>query len=270
MFEEFANHHRSARGDEEIGWVLLGVREENEALVLATLPAGAQRSAGVAHVLFNSEGQALASRIVRQWDKRLTMVGVVHTHPGSLRHPSEGDFQGDSVWVGQLRGGDGIFGIGTADATRINGVPVAQHMEEHRQVLGELCFSWYALGRGDKRYRKLPLAVTLGPDLAKPLHAVWDVIETHADALDCLCRQQAGLTFDMVAGTQGPALAAQLPLAEKGDFLRLVMEHDEVRYFIQHDGMLSSVDPEEGTVDRAVYLILAELAGLKKNALVGS
>jgi hypothetical protein len=116
----------------------------------------------------------------------------------------------------------------------------------------------------------LPLAVTLGPDLAKPLHAVWDVIETHAEALDCLCRQQAELTFEMVAGTGGPALAVQLPLAEKGDFLRLVMEHDEVRYFIQHDGMLSSVDPEEGTVDRAVYLILAELAGLKKNALVGS
>jgi proteasome lid subunit RPN8/RPN11 len=146
MFEEFGEHHRSGRGDEEIGWVLLGVREEHEALVLATLPAGAQRSAGVAHVLFNSEGQALASRIVRQWDKRLAMVGVVHTHPGSLRHPSEGDFQGDSLWVGQLRGGDGIFGIGTADATRMNGIPVAQHLEDHRQVLGEFCFSCYALG----------------------------------------------------------------------------------------------------------------------------
>ena len=119
MFEEFGEHRRSQRGDEEIGWVLLGVREETDALVLATLPAGAYRNASVAHVRFNSDGQALASRIVRQWDKRLAMIGVVHTHPGSLRHPSEGDYQGDSQWVSQLRGGDGIFGIGTADAKRM-------------------------------------------------------------------------------------------------------------------------------------------------------
>src|SRR2546421_4267443 len=81
LFGEFAAHRQTARGNEEIGWVLLGVREANEALVLATLPAGARRSAGLAHVQFNSTAQALASRIVRQADKRLTLVGVVHTHP---------------------------------------------------------------------------------------------------------------------------------------------------------------------------------------------
>jgi len=267
MFEEFGAHRRSERGDEEIGWVLLGVREESEALVLATLPAGANRSAGVAHVRFNSNGQALASRIVRQWDRRLTMVGVVHTHPGSLRHPSEGDYQGDSLWVGQLRGGDGIFGIGTADAKRLNGTPVAHQSEHHRQTLGEMNFSWYALAHGDKRYRKLPLEVTLGPDLAKPLHPVWDVVETHAEALDCLCRQQAGMSFDMVAGVEGPALAAQVPLADKGNFLRIVLERDEVRYFVQQEGLLSAVDPDADTVNRGVYLILAELASVKNNAL---
>ena len=99
LFEEFGEHRRSQRGEEEIGWVLLGVREEADALVMATLPAGAHRSAGVAHVRFNSDGQALASRIVRQWDRRLSMVGVVHTHPGSLRHPSEGDYQGAREWL---------------------------------------------------------------------------------------------------------------------------------------------------------------------------
>jgi proteasome lid subunit RPN8/RPN11 len=268
MFEEFAEHRRSQRGDEEIGWVLLGVREETDALVLATLPAGAQRSAGVAHVRFNSDCQALASRIVRQWDRRLVMLGVVHTHPGSLRHPSEGDYQGDSQWVGQLRGGDGIFGIGTADAKRINGAAVAHHPEEHRQVLGELCFSWYALGQGDKRYRRLPLQVTLGPDLAKPLHPVWDVIETQAEALDRLCRQQAGAAFEMAGSPAEPALAVQFPLVEKGSFLRVVLERDETRYFVQHEGLLSAVDPEADRVDRAVYLILAELAGAGRNLLV--
>jgi proteasome lid subunit RPN8/RPN11 len=264
LFEEFAEHRRSERGDEEIGWVLLGVREENEALVLATLPAGANRSAGVAHVRFNSDGQALGSRIVRQLDKRLTMVGVVHTHPGSLRHPSEGDFQGDSLWVGRLRGGDGVFGIGTAEGRGRNDTPVAERPESHRQLLDELCFSWYALGQGDKRYRKLPLEVTLGPDLAKPLHAAWDVIETHAEALDCLCRQQAHVAFAMTEGDDGPTLAAQLPLAEKDSFLRIVLERAEVRYFMHKEGMVSAVDPEEEKVDRAVYLILAELASFKK------
>jgi proteasome lid subunit RPN8/RPN11 len=270
MFEEFGEHQRSNRGAEEIGWVLLGMREENQALVLATLPAGANRNAGVAHVRFNSNGQALGSRIVRQWAKGLNMVGVVHTHPGSLRHPSDGDYQGDSLWVGQLHGGDGVFGIGTADAKGVNGAVVAHQPERHRQILGELCFSWYALGREDRRYRKLPLEVTLGPDLAKPLHPVWDVIETHAEALDCLCRQQAGVTFTMVAGAEGPALTVQLPLADKDNFLHIVLEREEVRYLVHQHGVLSAVDPEEDHVDRAVYLILAELAALKKRELVRS
>jgi hypothetical protein len=250
--------------------VLLGVREERDALVLATLPAGAQRSAGVSHVHFNCDGQALGSRIVRQWDRRLVMVGVVHTHPGSLRHPSDGDYQGDSLWVGQLRGRDGIFGIGTADAKRINGLPVAEQPEEHRQVLDELSFSWYALGEGDKRYRKLPMEVTLGPDLAKPLHPVWDIIEAHADGLDRLCRQQAAVTFSVVDGSSGAALAAELPLAEKGGHVRIIMERDDVRYVVQSQSMQSAVDPEAETVDRAVYLVLAELASRPQQAWAGA
>lgn len=267
LFEEYREHRRSQRGEEEIGWVLLGVREESEALVLATLPAGANRDAGVAHVLFNSSGQALASRIVWQYERRIVMLGVVHTHPGSLRHPSEGDYQGDSVWVGRLRGGDGIFGIGTADAKGNNGAVIAHQPEEHRQVLGELCFSWYALSEGDKRYRKLPLDVTLGPDLAKPLHPIWDILEFHAEALDRLCRQQSGMTFDVISGHDGPALTAQVPLAEKGSFVQVVMERDDVQFLVHDGGMTSSVDPEEEAVDRAVYLILAELASLKKSEM---
>jgi len=132
LFDEFAAHRDTSRGEEETGWVLLGVREVHEALVLATLPAGAERSAGVAHVRFNSEGQALASRIVRQWDRRLTMLGVVHTHPGSLRHPSDGDYYGDSQWVGRLRGGQGIFGIGTADGPSPRGAGSAEKADKKK------------------------------------------------------------------------------------------------------------------------------------------
>ena len=181
LFDDYDEHRAGPRGEEEVGWVLLGVREENEVRVLATLPAGADREAGVAHVHFNSTAQAVASRIVRQTDRRLGIVGVVHTHPGSLRHPSEGDFQGDSLWVGRLRGREGVFGIGTADAPPANGKTAND--TEHLQALGPLCFSWYALGAGDKRYRRLPIVVAAGPDLARPLHSVWDTIELHADAL---------------------------------------------------------------------------------------
>lgn len=256
MFDEFAVHRAGDRGDEEIGWVLLGVREETEAIALATLPAGVQRSAGVAHVRFNSEAQGLASRIVRQADKRLMMLGVVHTHPGSLRHPSDGDFRGDSLWVGQLRGCEGVFGIGTADVERGRSQPVLQQPESHRQMLGALCFSWYALGRGDRSYRKLPVELTLGPDLARPLHSIWETLEQHAAPLERLCEQQARVTFAIA----GKSLTVNLPLQGRGNCLRMAITEEEVRYFVEQDGMISAVDPEEEPLDRAVYLILSELA----------
>src|SRR5437773_2358076 len=77
LFEGYAAHRRSTRGEEETGWVLLGHREGDEAIVQATLPAGMDCSAGASHVLFNSAAQAAASRIVRQSDRRLRMLGVV-------------------------------------------------------------------------------------------------------------------------------------------------------------------------------------------------
>jgi len=261
LFEEYTAHRQSDRGEEETGWVLLGVREANEAVVLATLPAGAERSAGVSHVRFNASGQALASRIVRQWDRRLTMLGVVHTHPGSLRHPSDGDFQGDSQWVEHLRGREGIFGIGTADADpSAEGTTIAQQPERHMQCWGELCFCWYALLQGDRHYRPVPVALTLGPDLARPLHPVWLTIERYAEQLDRLCRQQAGVTFQVVSGLYGPALAVNLSLAEPNQKLRLIVEDKEVRYYLVRDGELLEVETHEAQVDRAVYLVLAELA----------
>src|SRR5580765_192548 len=90
LFDDYAEHRNSERGDEEIGWILLGLRQEGVAFALASLPAGTQRDAGWAHIRFNSDAQALASRIIRQQDKRLQIIGVVHTHPGSLRAPSDG------------------------------------------------------------------------------------------------------------------------------------------------------------------------------------
>jgi len=254
LFGDYEAHRRGPRGDEEVGWVLLGLREEAEAIVLATLPAGADRQAGVAHVRFNSSAQALASRIVRQADRRLGIVGVVHTHPGSLRHPSDGDYQGDSLWVGRLRGGEGVFGIGTGDGIG------PDERDGHVQAEGELCFSWYALGKGDKRYRRVPVEVAPGPDLARPLHPVWDAIERHADTVDLLCRQLAQVSFDVVEDGSAPALGVRLPALEPGQKLRLLFRPDEVRYYLEGEGGLTAVDPGEPLADRAVFLILAELA----------
>jgi proteasome lid subunit RPN8/RPN11 len=260
LFEEYASHRAGSRGEEETGWVLLGVRDAKEAVVLATLPAGAERSAGVAHVQFNSGGQALGSRIVRQADRRLTILGVVHTHPGSLRHPSDADFKGDSRWVGQLRGQEGIFGIGTADAHPENGTVVARQPRPHVQCLGKLCLSWYSLRNGDANYRPVPIELTLGPDLARSLHPVWPTIEAHAERLDRLARQQAGVAFEVAPGTEDLALAVTVPLAEPGDAIRVLLEGNEVRYFVRRGDQLMAADPHEERVDQGVYLLLAELA----------
>jgi proteasome lid subunit RPN8/RPN11 len=260
LFEEYAAHRAEARGEEETGWVLLGLREATEAVVLATLPAGAERDASVAHVRFNSTGQALASRIVRQSDRRLTILGIVHTHPGSLRHPSDADFRGDSQWVKHLRGSEGIFAIGTADVTPPADALYAHQPRPHVQCLGDLRLSWYALRFGDAGYRTLPVELTLGPDLARPLHPLWSTVEMHAERLDRLARQQVGVTFGVEAGKSGPELTVQIPLAEPGDAVRVLLREQEVRYFLLHDGQVQPEPQTEERVDRGVYLLLAELA----------
>jgi len=261
LFEEYASHRASPRGEEETGWILLGLREAEEAIALATLPAGTAREAGVAHVRFNSLAQAVGSRIVRQFDRRLTILGVVHTHPGSLRHPSDADYRGDSQWVGQLRGKEGVFGIGTADAQPGMTPLIARQPRPNVQCLGPLSLSWYALAAGDGNYRPLPVELTLGPDLARPLHTVWSTIETHADRLDRLARQQAGVSFEVATVPDGTtALAVTIPLAEPGDAIRVLLAENEVCYLLERGGEVLTADPKETRVDQGVYLLLAELA----------
>ena len=255
LFEDYAEHRRSERGDEEIGWVLLGVRQGSEAIALAALPAGAERDAGAGHVQFNSDAQVLASRILRQDDKRLTIIGVVHTHPGSMRSPSDGDLDGDSQWVGKLRGGEGVFAIGTADALTRGHVDSAS-MQAH----GDLCFSWYALGKGESRYRPLPVQVALGADRAVELRSVWDTIEAHADALNKLCRLFAKVEFDVSRTEKFATLVMKIGLADAGQQLHLLLNGTAARYYWSVDNGMMAIDPEETQVDRAVFLILAELA----------
>src|SRR5262249_22329523 len=222
LFEQYAAHRASSRGSEETGWLLLGLREPREAVALAALPAGTLRDAGIGHVRFNSTAQAVAGRVVRQVDRRLTILGVVHTHPGSLRHPSAGDLRGDRAWVGQLRGGEGVFGIGTADGGPSE-TSFAVQPRPNVQCLGALRFSWYALRQGESAYRPLPVDWTLGPDLACGLHAVWPVLERHAERLERLCQQQAGLSIEPASAADGPGLLVTVPLAQKGSSVRVLL-----------------------------------------------
>jgi hypothetical protein len=260
LFEEYAAHRESSRGHEETGWVLLGLREVSQAIVLATLPAGTESEAGVAHVQFNSSGQALASRIIRQADRRLTMLGVIHTHPGTLRHPSDGDLRGDREWVRQLRGGEGVFGIGTSDSHSPAGTLYARHPSAHVQTLGALRLSWYALGVEDAAYRPLPYELTLGPDLARPLHSIWATIEAHAERLDRLCRQQVGIRFEVAEGLERNGLVMVIPLAECGWEVRVILDKGKAQYFLLRDGAALAHHVHGPRVDRGVYLLLAEAA----------
>jgi hypothetical protein len=257
LFEEYAAHRKTERGAEETGWVLLGRREGDEAIVRATLPAGADREAGEAHVRFNSVAQGIGSWIIRQSDRRLTMLGVVHTHPGTLRHPSDGDYRGDIQWVGQLRGGDGIFGIGTADADyAIERESEFWRPRANMQNRGELCFSWYSLREGARAYEPISVALTPGTDLGCPLRLVWDVLEDHSTRLERLALQQTKLAIEVSAN----GLTMTLPL-NAGPKLRVTLSKDGVHYFVLRDDEMMASDLCEPRVDRGVYQLLAELAG---------
>jgi hypothetical protein len=215
----------------------------------------------VAQVRFNSDAQVVASRIGRQADRRLTPLGVVHTHPGSLRHPSDGDLRGDGKWVRHLRGKEGVFAIGTADALSEAASLFAYQPRPNVQCLGELRFSWYSLRYGASGYRPLAVELTIGPDLARDLHVVWNTLEAHAERLERLYRQQSGLRFEVVPDAEkGPGLMLTLPLAGNGDALRVLVRTKEVRYYLDRGGEILEVEHHDDYVDRGVYLLLAELA----------
>jgi proteasome lid subunit RPN8/RPN11 len=256
LFDDFERHRTTERGDEELGWVLLGRREEDHAIAVAALPAGADREASATHIQFNSDAQALACRILRMIDRRIGMLGVVHTHPGSLRHPSSGDYRGDIRWVAGLRGKEGVFGIGTADAHAGRDQVVTP--ERNRQERGRLTFSWYGLSPGDPTYRRLPIEWTAGVDLARPILPAWPTLERHAVDLERLCVQQTGVRVEVL----GPeaTLSLTIPLVEPRDRICLLLTGDQVRYCVELGGAMHEVDPKGAGVAHGTYLLLAELA----------
>ena len=68
------------------------------------------------------------------------------------------------------------------------------------------------------------------------------------------------MTFDVVGGKEKPGLAMNIPLAEPGTAVRVVMREDAMRYYLVKKGELFAADCQEERVDRGVYLLLAALA----------
>ncbi|GBD36234.1 hypothetical protein HRbin36_01355 [bacterium HR36] len=264
LFDMFSEHRQSERGEEETGWVLLGYRRQAEALVLAALPAGTFREAGVAHVRFNTLAQAVATRILRARDRQLTILGVVHTHPGSLRHPSRGDYEGDSQWVQLLRGKEGVFGIGTVEAFADgDDAPIVSQPTDNSWYWRGLRLSWYALAAGDRQYRAIPVQVVLGENLAEPLLPVWETLEYHAGGLEELFRRLTLLRVELLSevsqeGQRWDYLAVYLPLDDRQE-IRVLLDGPKMRFFYD-DGEQTYEVEGEPPVDRGVFLLLAELA----------
>jgi hypothetical protein len=261
LFREYGEHRTTERGNEETGWVLLGRRLGAEAVVLATLPAGADREAGEAHVMFNEHAQAVASQIVRQSDRRITMLGVVHTHPGSLRHPSDGDYRGDIEWVGQLRGGEGVFGIGTADGKFASGSAELWQPRENIQAHGELSFTWYSLRQKARNYLPVTVDIIDGPDLADPLRLVWPILEKHSDRLELLARQLAKVNFEIHQDGDHATFAVTVPMADGRRALQARLSATEIRYYVLRDGQSLATELHEPLIDRGLYRLLADLTG---------
>ena len=169
-----------------------------------------------------------------------------------MRYPSNGDFLGDSRWVEQLRPGEAIFGIGTADASGEDAGDA--------NIYGQLCFSWFALAAGDSRYRPLPVEVQTGMDLARPLRPLWGAIETHAAPLNRLCRLFAKVNIEIAADGLQKFLSVRIGLAEPNRRLRLLLDERQARYYCECESKLIFIDMDEPQLDRAIHLILAELA----------
>ncbi len=260
LVQGYRNHLNQERGDEETGWLLMGYREKKHAVVVAAVPSGEFREASSTHVKFNSQAQVVAGRLLRQLHDKLEVLGLFHTHPGRLRHPSSGDYQGDIQWVKKLPGKQGVFGIGTVDHESPIRGEFATKIAINTFSMTGMRFDWFSLASGDSNYVKVPIRWTLGEDLARPLHVVWDAMETHAGEIEKVLAQQSKATCGITQGAAGHQLTLSIPLAGSAGKIIVFIFKDKVQYFFEKNEQLFAVDIQEDKVDRGVYLVLAELS----------
>ena len=258
LFDEYACHTRSVDGHEETGWILLGRRYGDRALALATIPAGDQSDASSVHVRFDPIVQTVVSRLIRQGQPDLGILGIVHTHPGSLRHPSSGDYRGDIQWVRQLPGAEGIFGIGTADAAYPESLVACQE-QPHQHGWGKHRFSWYALSQSDSNYRPLEVSWTLGDDLGECWRKVWPALEVHAPGLNRLATIVPTLHYDIRPGEDQREWLVLTLATGTEEVVQLWLGSSRIRYLLGRGGDYFEADYAEPRVDRGLFHLLSEL-----------
>jgi hypothetical protein len=110
------------------------------------------------------------------------------------------------------------------------------------------------------QYRPVTVETQSGVDMALGLRHAWHVIEAHATPLLRVCRQLAQVQIDVVEENLQWMLSVRIPLPLPRQQLRLLLGETQARYYWECDGKLTAVNPNEPSMDRAVYLILAELA----------
>lgn len=275
MFEDFHAHRQTERGEEETGWLLLGRRTESGAVIEAALPPGEFRDAGTAHVNMNSTAQAVAMRILKKHHPELDVLGVAHTHPGRLNRPSQGDYQGDSLWVSKLRKREGIFAIGVWDFDHFlnfsAGHPNYQQEDDPADVRGESYsshssgrarFFWFALAEGEKWYRHLSLEETPGKDLGHEIRGHWEVIEEFAGSIDRLVRMQPALQMGLIPleMMEVPTMVLCQPLAREGEELQVILQGGEVGFFRMTSENSEEIVGPSDRLDAAFYEVMARLA----------
>ena len=178
-------------------------------------------------------------------DIRQGIVHIIGPEQG-LTQPGMTIVCGDSHTATHGAFGALAFGIGTSEVEHVLATQtLIQQPAENMRVEVE---------------GTLPVEVTYGPDLARPLHALWPALEEHAARIDRLCCQQAGVRFEVVEDDLGPGLVMTIPLATPGDAVRVLIRTKEVRIYVVQGGEVYEVDHADACLDRSVYLLLAELA----------
>ena len=259
LFDEFAAHRAGARGDEETGWVLLGLREGDNALALATLPAGAGREAGQAHVRFNASAQRSAA-------------GRSGSMTGDCRC---------SAWSTRIRAvcGTPATGISAGTANGSGSFAAAKgYSESARPIVAQdrpmpwLGSPWHTVNAWEIcAFPGMLWARTIGPIGHCPLRSRWAPIwPSHCGRCGAKSRNTPSgwinwpgsrpVTFGVLPGRKAPALAVEVPLADPGQAVRILLEGKEVRYYLVRDGEPFAADIGEVRVDQGFYLVLAELA----------
>lgn len=228
-------------------------------MVLAALPAGEFRESSSTHVRFNSQAQEIAARLVRQKDQRLVVLGVVHTHPGSMRHPSSGDYRGDISWVEHLAGKEGIFAIGTADGP-VNCSPFASKTGQNAFVMGGVRFTWYSLASKESNYKPLPFVWSLAPDLAQPWHAAWGLLEKNSKEINRILSGQNGARCFSSVFQGEPVITLEVPAGDADTKIQAVLGAGNIRFFVSRRGEMMAVDLQENKLDRGLFMVLAELS----------